>query len=392
MNLDMDRLLSKRGGRFLCGVYSLLFVALGACSTASNIQIAPPTVPHLQVPVVESLKPEPVFVEVAAVGDIMLGTDFPEDRLPPEQGRQLFAATETILSAADITVGNLEGVFLTGGEPRKQCADKNACYLFRMPPALADNLVQAGFDVLSLANNHARDFGEEGRDYTMRVLDSAGIGHSGRHGDIASWQVKNRRIVFIAFAPFIGAHDMLDISLAQKIVAEQAAVHDIVIISMHGGAEGEEMLHVPGKEEYFHGENRGDVKAFARAVIDAGADLVIGHGPHVPRALELYQDRLIAYSLGNFCTYWGINVRGPNGLAPILKVTLDGQGRFIKGHIDSYRQRRPLGPVLDKEGEAARLVSQLTHADFPSTPLLVGANGEIRPGAELSPFGLAIQP
>jgi hypothetical protein len=105
--------------------------------------------------------------------------------------------------------------------------------------------------------------------------------------------------------------------------------------------------------------------------------LVVGHGPHVPRAVELYQDRLIAYSLGNFATYFGINVRGDNGLAPILTAELDEEGRFLSGKIDSNRQMRPAGPVPDTRHEAARLIRELTLADFPQTPLLIDERGEI---------------
>ena len=136
-------------------------------------------------------------------------------------------------------------------------------------------------------------------------------------------------------------------------------------------------LHVPFREEFFYGENRGDVAAFSRAVIDAGADLVIGHGPHVPRGVELYRDRLIAYSLGNFCTYYGISVAKTKGLAPILDVVMDDQGRFLNGSIISAKQIRPGGPVLDQQHTAARLMKQLSEADFPDSPLKITAQGRI---------------
>ena len=116
---------------------------------------------------------------------------------------------------------------------------------------------------------------------------------------------------------------------------------------------------------------------FAHAVIDAGADLVIGHGPHVPRALELYRERLIAYSLGNFCTYYGISVAGLKGLAPLLQVTLTEQGEFVQGRIISARQQRPLGPIPDVSNEAASLMKRLTEEDFPNTTLAVDEQGQI---------------
>ena len=322
--------------------------------------------------------PPPVEISVNAVGDIMLGTDYPDHRLTAGDGKELLQGVAAVLRNADITFGNLEGTILTGGEAAKTCRNPARCYVFRSPPHYSQYLVDAGFDVLSLANNHARDFGDEGRIATMQNLDAVGLRHSGVMPTIASWEVKGRKVAMIAFAPFRGAHDMLDLSYAARTVTAVAGSHDIVIVSMHGGAEGEDKLHVPFAEEFFHGENRGDVVAFARTVIDAGADLVLGHGPHVPRALELYQGRLVAYSLGNFCTALGINVRGKNGLAPILRAEIDGDGRFLRGQITSARQVRPHGPRLDTKHSAARLMQQLTLEDFPDTPIKISGSGEIR--------------
>ena len=99
-------------------------------------------------------------------------------------------------------------------------------------------------------------------------------------------------------------------------MAQLAATHDIVIVSFHGGAEGNGAEMLPFAREIFAGEDRGNVVEFAHAMVDAGADLVLGHGPHVVRPMELYRDRLIAYSLGNFATYYGISVEGIRGIAP----------------------------------------------------------------------------
>ena len=316
-------------------------------------------------------------ISVVAVGDIMLGTDYPENRLPPDAAASLLSGALAPLRNADISFGNYEGTLLDGGEPAKECKNPAHCYVFRTPTRFVSWLSAAGFDVLSLANNHARDFGDAGRESTMQALDTAGIHHSGLEGDVASWAVGGLRIALIAYAPFRGAHNPLEIDLARSQIASLAASHDLVLVSMHMGAEGEEATRLPFAEELFHGERRGDSVAFAHAVVEAGADLVIGHGPHVPRAIELYRDRLIAYSLGNFCTYYGINVRGLNGLAPILRVELAADGRFLAGEIVSHRQVRPSGPVADPRHEAARLIARLTQLDFPQTPLEIRATGRI---------------
>lgn len=314
---------------------------------------------------------------LGAVGDTMLGTDFPDNWLAHDDGHSLLAETTPILRAPDITFANLEGVLLDGGEPRKQCAKGKSCYLFRSPERYAQHLVNAGIDVVSLANNHARDFGESGRGITMQTLDKAGILHSGLEGDIASWQVKGLRIALIAFAPFAYAHDMLDIPKAVQHIQQLDLEHDIIIVSMHAGAEGLDASHIPFKEEKYFTENRGDMFAFSHAVIDAGADMVIGHGPHVPRAMELYKDRLIAYSLGNFATYWGISVADKKGWAPILLTEMGRDGSFVRGKIVSMVQIRPHGPLFDFDNRAAREIAQLTRADFPHTQLNITADGVI---------------
>lgn len=316
---------------------------------------------------------------VAAAGDIMLGTDYPKPRLADDDGATLLREVTPIISRADVGFGNLEGVLMDGGEPVKKCSDPSACYLFRSPTRYAAHLSQAGFTVMSLANNHARDFGEEGRDASMAALQAHGIRHSGRDGDVASWEVRDLRVAMIAFAPFKGAHDLLDIPAAVSRISALGADHDVVIVSMHAGGEAGDVLHVPFETEQYRGENRGDVAKFARSAVEAGADLVIGHGPHVPRGMEIHEGRLIAYSLGNFATYYGIRVTGDNGLAPLLVVELDAEGRFLGGSLHSFRQRRPHGPVADPSGEAFDLIRRLSMEDFPDSAPMFLDNGRLAP-------------
>ncbi len=318
-------------------------------------------------------------ISVAAVGDLMLGTDFPQPRLPDDDGRSQLAAAVPVLSGADIAFGNLEGVLMDGGEPEKKCKNPSACYLFRSPTRFAQTFAAAGFDVMSLANNHAFDFGEAGRSSTMRALDSAGIRHSGRQGDIASWQVGDVRVAMIAFAPFKRSWPMLDPELATNTVQRLAADHDLVIVSVHGGGEGTDAEHLRFSTEWYYGENRGDVVKFAHSMIDAGADLVFGHGPHVPRALEQYRGRLIAYSLGNFATWWGISIAGSKGYAPLLVVQTDGNGRLLSGQLHSFIQRRPEGPRPDPQQHAARMIRSLTDSELSGGALRFDDSGSFHP-------------
>jgi poly-gamma-glutamate capsule biosynthesis protein CapA/YwtB (metallophosphatase superfamily) len=324
-------------------------------------------------------------LRIAAVGDIMLGTDYPENHLPDDDGVSFLTAVASTLQRADITFGNLEEVLMDGGEPRKECENPDWCYLFRSPSRYARYLKEAGFDVVSLANNHARDFGEEGRSATMAALDAAGIHHSGREGDVASWEVFGSRVALIAFSTTVGSHSLLDIDDAARLVRGLAMSHDTVLVSFHGGAEGLEATHVPFEEEISYGERRGDVVRFSRAMIDAGAHLVVGHGPHVARGMELYKNHLIAYSLGNFATYYGINVGGIRGLAPILIAEIDSEGFLLNGRIVSARQLRPAGPTLDPERGAYQLIRELTEQDFEGGDLIFEEDGTFLPRTPAAP-------
>ena len=354
-----------------------LLLLLAACSTA------PPEHEPPEAPATVEPPPEPdkstLRLTIASVGDMMIGTDYPENHLPDDDGVGFLADVTPWLSSADIAFGNLEGVLVDGGEPGKRCSNPAACYRFRSPTRYVQYFRDAGFDVLSLANNHARDFGEEGRTTSMEVIATAGMRHTGLEGDFASLEVNGIRVAVLGYAVTKNSNMLLDYDLAEATVSEFAATHDVVIVSYHGGAEGQDVTHIPFAEEEYFDEPRGDVVRFSRMVIDAGADLVIGHGPHVVRGMERYKDRLIAYSLGNFATYYGISVTGIKGIAPILLTTLDGEGRFVGGEIVSTIQLRPAGPSIDERQRALHLIRDLSAQDFGQSGLAFHANGKIEP-------------
>ena len=354
--------------------------ALAAC-TSTPTQEDPPSTKPVAEPIYQhaTTSKSDLRINIAAVGDMMIGTDYPENHLPDDDGVSFLNAVAPILLPTDIAFGNLESVLADGGEPGKICRNLAACYLFRSPTRYANHYRDAGFDVLSLANNHARDFGEDGRTATMQALDAAGIYHSGREGEFASFKINETTVAVLAYAVTKDSNMMLDYELAEQTVAAFAESHDIVIVSFHGGAEGAAMMHIPFAEEEYFGEPRGDVALFARCMVDAGADLVVGHGPHVLRGIELYKNRLIAYSLGNFATYYGISVEGVKGIAAILLTTLDGDGRFIEGKIVSTVQLRPDGPSIDDEQRALNLIRGLSIEDFGNPGLTFLPDGRLLP-------------
>jgi poly-gamma-glutamate capsule biosynthesis protein CapA/YwtB (metallophosphatase superfamily) len=317
-------------------------------------------------------------VSIIGVGDIMMGTNYPEYKLPPSDGAFLMKDVEPVLRNADVTFGNLEGVLLDSGGTPKTCKDPKVCYAFRTPVRYVKNLISAGFDMMSLANNHAGDMGDLGRKSSMRTLESAGILHAGQlNQKTVIFEKDSVRYGLVAFSPNSNCVPLNDLEGARKLVMQLDTLTDIVIVSFHGGAEGAQYQNVPRAEEMYHGENRGDVYKFSHMLIDAGADIIFGHGPHVTRAIEVYNNRFIAYSLGNFCTYRGISVAGVNGLAPIIKVFTDKEGKFLKGEITPTYQSYETGVRVDPEKRVTKKIQELTKKDFPETRIRIDDNGLI---------------
>ncbi|MBM4369456.1 MAG: CapA family protein [Deltaproteobacteria bacterium] len=329
----------------------------------------------------QSTAPQGASLRLRGVGDMMIGSAFPEGALPPDGGKDTFTAVRSLLVDADLTFGNLEGPLCDDPAPSDKCRPDGApgsCYAFRTPAAYGAFYKDAGFDVVSTANNHAFDFGETCRVQTEATLDTLGIRWSGRPGTVARWTTGGLRVAMVGFHTADSGNNLNDLDTATTIVRGLAAESDIVIVSFHGGAEGSKALHVPPGPEQFYGENRGDLRLFTHAVIDAGADLVLGHGPHVLRGMEGYKGRLIAYSLGNFATYGRFNLSGNQGIGAILEVTLARDGAFAAGKILGTVQEGEGRPVPDAQARAADLVRVLSAEDFPGSGVQVAQDGSIR--------------
>jgi hypothetical protein len=338
-------------------------------------------------PVTESAEPVPLQeIVFVAVGDVMLGTTFPDESggdLPPNDGADLLAEVAPVLKLGDITFGNLEGPLVDGGVSAK-CKGKRAgtCYAFRVPARYAKHLQEAGFSVMGLANNHAMDFGLEGRVSSRQALEQVGIAHTGEIGDIAHLKVKGKKVDVIAFATYPNANNFLDLEEALRTIREARAEADIVMVSFHGGAEGATHQHVADGDETFLGEDRGDLRKFAHAAVDAGAQVVVGSGPHVVRGMEVYQGKLIAYSLGNFATYGPFNLSEENGLSVILEAHLGLDGTFMGGRVHPVRQEKPGGPKLDATMSIVPILRDLSTADFAANSVIVGPDGRLSPPAQ----------
>jgi hypothetical protein len=309
-------------------------------------------------------------VAIVATGDIVMGST---PNLPPDRGRSFFSDVQTDL-AGDVVLGNLEGTLSTGGDSKCGKGSTN-CYAFQTPPAYARWLAQAGFTVMNLANNHAYDFGESGLQQTTDALTRAGLRYTGRPGQVTLQKVGPIRVAVVGFAPYPWAASLNDVAAAKRLVRKAARVADVVVVTMHAGAEGTERQHVTRRNELFLGENRGNPVRFAHAVVDAGADLVVGHGPHVLRGMEWYRNRLIAYSLGNFAGYKVFSLGGPLSTSGILRVTLRGDGKFETGRLVPTHLVGAGLPALDPAEDAHGVVRSLSRDDFGARAVKISPDG-----------------
>ncbi|KUL28391.1 CapA family protein [Actinoplanes awajinensis] len=329
-------------------------------------------------------KPESATVPsitLSATGDIMMSSA--PNGLPPNNGEGFFDSVRKSL-ASDLVMGNLEQP-LSGDTGASKCGSppQPNCFAFRSPPSYAKHLADGGFQLLNTANNHAKDFGSAGYRNTIEALEGAGLKYTGAEDQVTIVETKGVKVAVIGFSPYAGANNLNDLTHAREIVKQAKGEADLVVIQVHMGAEGSTKNHVkPGTENFF-GENRGDPIKFSHAVIDAGADVVIGHGPHVLRGMEFYKGKLIAYSLGNFAG--GGHTLSKDGIlkyAGILRVTLTKDGKYAGGKFLSTYLNGDGLPTRDATNERGRgLVEDLTSTDFPKTGATIGDDGTIKPSA-----------
>jgi hypothetical protein len=312
-------------------------------------------------------------IDVAYVGDTVMGS-LPYG-LPADGGASFFSQVDELL-VGDIVLGNLEGTLTTRGSSKCGAGSSN-CFAFRTPPSYARWLKDAGFTVMNLANNHANDFGPVGLSDTVAALRRVGIRNTGRPGTQATVTAGGQKVAILGFASYTWSDSLTDIARAKRRVQRAARTAPIVIVTFHGGAEGSDKTRVPRGTESFLGENRGDLRRFTHAVIDSGADLVVGSGPHVMRGMELYRGRLIAYSMGNFAGYAVFSLGGVLSTSGVLQVTLNPDGTFRSGRL---RPTQLVGEGTPAPGgDGIDLVRSLSRQDFGTRAPRIDARGVIRP-------------
>jgi hypothetical protein len=333
-------------------------------------------------------------ISLSGVGDVIMGTQ-PRD-IPPGDGAGFFDAVKSALDA-DVVMGNLETPLTadTGrvkcptasstptptadpGTPSPRPTKPSGCFQFYLPPSYAKHLYDGGFDVMSLANNHTNDMGPDGLSNTRTALEAAGVKHTGGLNEITYVEVKGIKVAVLGFAVYAWGQNLNNIAAAEELVRRADAEADLVVIQMQGGAEGADRTHVKAGKEIYLGEDRGDLVKFGHAVIDAGADVVFGHGPHVMRGMEFYKGRLIAYSLGNFCGYGVLSSAGVLGVGGVLTVTLRRDGSWVGGKLVSTEMVNGGLPTIDPARRAVPFVGGLSLDDFgPAAAIISAPDGTI---------------
>ncbi len=314
----------------------------------------------------------PAVVTFAAVGDTAMGVT---PTLPAEPATYFDPIKGEL--KGDVVFGNLEGTLTDVSESPKCAAESSDCFAFRAPPEYAKYLAAAGFTLMSNANNHSYDFGEAGENETIEALHGAGIEQTGLPGEVTVVKAGGRKVAFVAFAPYSNTASLTDLDAARDLIRQARDEASIVVVALHAGAEGSDAIHVTGEEETYLGEDRGNAEAFAHMAIEAGADLILGSGPHVLRGMEIYRKRLIAYSLGNFSGFHNFTLEGVLGETVVLHVTLAADGSFRAGRLASVSLIEAGQPVPDPDGAGADLVAALSKEDFGHHGVKVDSGGRI---------------
>jgi hypothetical protein len=369
----------------LCTATALVAALLGGCSSAARTAQPPAsTTAVMESSVVatgsaaatssaETTPPVSAVVTIGWVGDTTPGSRY---GLPPQHGRALFSKVRAELEVPDIMVGNLEGTFGSGGKSK---GSTGTSFSFQAPPTYAEALTWAGFDLMNLANNHAHDFLAAGMVSTQRALKGAGVAFTGLEGQITVVERNGVRVAFIGVAPYWWSQSLADITGTAALVRRARKDADVVIVLMHAGAEGSDKTHTPKGAEHAYGEFRGSPRAFAHAMIDAGASAVLGSGPHVVRGIERYKGHLIAYSLGNFAGWGNFGTSGTLGLSGLLTIRVDREGEVLGGGWLSLRLAGSGAPAVDPKRSSLALVRKLSRQDF-ADPWPIATDGSLAAG------------
>jgi hypothetical protein len=334
-------------------------------------------------------------VRICAGGDVLLGNNLDTawaqraaSRLgqavdPAPDPDSLLAPLRPLVADADVVLLNIEGAIGEGVAPSKCRPGSTRCYAFRQPVSTAAairRLLPDGEVVGNVANNHAMDAGREGFAASGAHLRNARVHVTGADSiPTVVVTAMNDTVVFLGFATAQAGPDPRDLDAVRRYVSGAAARYSRVVVTAHIGAEGRAAQRTMNGTEEYAGEDRGNPVAFARAAVDAGASVVIGHGPHVMRAAEWYNGALVLYSLGNLLTYGPFNLSEPLNRGAVACAALDEDGAVVEAVLRSTWQAPPGVVSPDRSGRAAMLVDSLSRLDFPTTAPAITRDGRVLP-------------
>jgi hypothetical protein len=309
-----------------------------------------------------SPEPVPIVVPVPSL-EWTLSIGWVGDMVPADSAYNLsvFEGVKERTQAPDIMIGNLESTFARDGRVSKCAWMQGRCHAFRGDPNFATSLRESGFDVISLINNHALDYGEAGLIDTEEVLAREGIPFISLNKPTLSIQKNGYTIGILGVSSTPPNRYILNYDYITREIEKLKQDNDIVILIFHGGSEGSTKTAVTGEYEFLGSENRGNVEKVAHTAIDAGADIVLGSGPHVLRKVEYYKDGFIAYSAGNFVGGNGkLLTRGVLGISGIFNIFISNTNPRIRHSIDSVLLTKDGVPYLDTLEQGKIMVEELS--------------------------------
>ena len=327
-------------------------------------------------------------VRVCAGGNVTLGTNLdtawarritggaPDAVAALRAPDTLVFPLRRLVAGAGVVLLNAEGAIGDGPVVETKCAlGRRFCYLLRMPsaaaPALRGVADPPAVVIANVANNHSHNAGASGFRATLAILDSAGVRVTGADTLPTLVPIGDRDTLAVFGFSAWSSPGVADTNAVRRLVARAAAEYRWVIVTAHLGAEGRRAQHTGDSVEHFAGEVRGDPVAFAHTAVEAGAQLVVGHGPHVLRAAEWWHGALIWYSLGNLLDYGPFELGEPMRRGAVTCATLDSTGAARNVELRATRQFLPGMVTPDPEGRARQLVARLSRADFPESGVVV---------------------
>ena len=313
----------------------------------------------------------------AQIIDVTWGGDVAYDSTKPlpQDSYAGLSSIRSYLSAGDITLVNLEGTLGKGGATKCGGDTSGNCFGFQAPPEFAAQLGRAGVDGVNLANNHSYDAGPEGINTTIEALQKSDLGHAGIAGSAGFIQSGTGRIAILGLAAYPWAGDIRNVATIRSSVAAAARQANQVIVMLHGGREAQDATTTPVGSETAFGEDRGDMRLAARTAIDAGADLVVGSGPHVVRGMELYKERLIAYSAGNLAANDTLSLGGNYSVSALVRAKLGENGRLLSGKVIPLVLTDPGRPGLDPQRQAIEIMDSAARKDFGNAAVRIRQSG-----------------